>query len=75
MDFIIGLGDIVMRLLFICAAVVFTISRIRILKEGSNSVHYSKAVTIITLILGDAIFLYCIVTGFKNGGHYIGRLR
>lgn len=68
-----GFGDIAMRLLFIFAAVVFTVSRIRILKEGSNSVHYSKAVTIISLILGDAVFLYCIVTGFKGGGHHIGR--
>lgn len=74
MNFIIALGDIVMRLLFILVAVVFTVNSVRKLKEGSNSVHYSKTVTIISLILGDAILLYFIVTGFKNVGSHIGRL-
>lgn len=73
MNFVIILGDIFFRLVFLGAAVVLTVNTIKKLKTGSNSVHYSKGVSIITMIIGDILLIYFVFRGFKGSGE-IGRI-
>lgn len=73
MDFIIILGDIFFRLIFLGAAVALTINTIKKLKNGSNSVHYSKGISIITMIVGDILLIYLAFRGFRDS-EPLGRL-
>ena len=72
-DFVVILGDIFFRVLFLGAAVMLTVNTIKKLKTGSNSVHYSKGVSIFIMVIGDILLIYLVFRGFKGSGT-IGRL-